>query len=41
MDLKKMLINFIKSGIIPFLYEGEEEIHKFMQYEVSMTVWAA
>ena len=36
-----MLINFRKkgySGIIPFVYEGKEEIHKYMQYEVSMTV---
>ena len=41
MDFKKMFINFIKksySGIIPFVYEGKEEIHKYMQYEVSMTV---
>ena len=32
-----MLINFRKkgySGIIPFMYEGKEEIHKYMQYEV-------
>ena len=39
MNFKKMLINFrIKfySGIIPFVYEGKEEIRK--QYEVSMTV---
>ena len=27
------------SGIIPFLYEGKEEIHKYMQLEVSMTVY--
>ena len=36
-----MLINFRKkgySGIIPFVYEGKEEIHKYMQYEVSVTV---
>ena len=26
------------SGIIPLLYEGKEQIHKYMQYEVSMTV---
>ena len=26
------------SGIIPFVYEGKEEIHKYMQYEVSMIV---
>ena len=41
MDFKKMLINFRKrgySGIIPFVYEGKEEIHKYMQYEVSVTV---
>ena len=41
MDFKKMFINFIKkgySGIIPLVYEGKEEIHKYMQYEVSMTV---
>ena len=42
MDLKKMFINFIKkgySGIIPFVYESKEEIHKYMQYEVSMTLY--
>ena len=36
-----MLTNFIKigySGIIPFVYQGKEEIHMYMQYEVSMTV---
>ena len=41
MDFKKMLINFRKngySGIIPFVYEGKEGIHNYMQYEVSMTV---
>ena len=26
------------NGIIPFVYEGKEEIHKYMQNEVSMTV---
>ena len=26
------------SSIIPFMYEGKEEIHKYMQYEISMTV---
>ena len=28
------------SGIIPFVYIGKEEIHKYMyiQYEVSMTI---
>ena len=42
MDFKKMLINFRKKcyrGIIPFVYEGKEEIYKYMQYEVSMTVY--
>ena len=36
-----MLINFRKkgySGIIHFAYEGKEEIHKYMQYQVSKTV---
>ena len=36
-----MLINFRKKGyssIIPFVYEGKDKIHKYMQYEVSMTV---
>ena len=36
-----MFINFIKkgySGIIPFVYEGKEEIHKYVQHKVSMTV---
>ena len=27
------------SCIIPFVYEGKEELHKYMQYEVSMTVF--
>ena len=44
MDFKKMLINFRKkgySGIIPFVYVGKEEIHKFLQYEISiLSVWA-
>ena len=42
MNFKKMLINFRKrlQRIIPFVYEGKEEIYKYMQYEVSMTVWA-
>ena len=38
---KKMLINFRRkgySGFIPFVYEGKEEIHKYIQYEVSMIV---
>ena len=26
------------SGILPFVYVGKNEIHKYMQYEVSMTV---
>ena len=41
MNFNKILINFRKKGycgIIPFVYEGKEEIHKYMQYEVSMTV---
>ena len=41
MDFKKMLINFRKkgySGIIPFVYEGKEEIHKYMQYEIYVIV---
>ena len=41
MDFMKRFIYFTKkgySGIIPFLYEGKEEIHKYMQHEVSMTV---
>ena len=40
MDFKKMLTNYRKkgcSGIIPFVYEGKEEIHKYTQYQVSMT----
>ena len=24
--------------MVPFVYEGKEEIHKYMQYEVSTTV---
>ena len=42
MDFKKMFTNSRKKGcigIIPFVYEGKEEIHKYMQYQVSMTVW--
>ena len=27
------------SGIIPFVCESKEEIHSYMQYEVSMTVY--
>ena len=37
-----MLINFRKkgcSGIIPFVYADKEEIHRYMQYEVSMTAY--
>ena len=26
-------------GIIAFVYVGRDEIHKYMQYEVSMTVF--
>ena len=40
-DSIKMLINFRKkgcSGIIPFVYEGKEEIHKYIKYEVSTIV---
>ena len=36
MDFRKLLINFRKkgySGIIPFVYEGKQEIHQYMQYE--------
>ena len=36
-----MLTNFRKkgySGIISSVCEGKQEIHKYMQYEVSMTV---
>ena len=43
MDFKKILINFRTKGycdIIPLMYEGKEEIHKYMQYEVSITAWA-
>ena len=41
MNFKKILINFRKkgySGIILFVYEGKEEIHKYMQHEVFMTI---
>ena len=36
-----MLINFQKkvTVIIPFVYEGKEEMHRYMQYVVSMTVY--
>ena len=39
MDFKKMLKLQKKgySGIIPFVHVVEKEIHKYMQYEVSMT----
>ena len=40
MDFEKILINFTKkvySGIISFVYMSKEEVHKYMQYEVSMT----
>ena len=36
-----MQINFSKkgySGIMPFVYVGKEEIHKYVQYGVSLTV---
>ena len=33
-----MLINLRKRLQIPFVYEGKEEIHKYVQHEVSMTV---
>ena len=36
-----MLTNFRHkgySGINPFVYEGKEDIHKYMQYEVSNIV---
>ena len=26
----------VYSGIIPFVYVGKEDIHKYMQYEVSV-----
>ena len=26
------------NGIIPFVYEGKEETHKYVQHKVSMTV---
>ena len=41
MNFKKMLINFRQkgySGIIPFMYVGKEEIPKYVQHKVSMTV---
>ena len=41
MNFKKMFINFRKKGysdIIPFVYEGKEEVYKYMQYEVPLTV---
>ena len=41
MDFKEMLMNFRKksySGIIAFVYEGKEEIHRYVQYEISITV---
>ena len=41
MDFKKMLINFRKKVTVALfllcIHEGKEEIHKYMQYEVSMT----
>ena len=41
MNFKKMLINFRKKGysnIIPFVHEGKNAIHEYMQYEVPVTV---
>ena len=40
MNFEEMLMNFRKgySGIIPFVYIGKEEVHKYMHYEVSATV---
>ena len=41
MDFKENVHKFHKKGysgiIIPFVCGGKEEIHKFLQYEVSMT----
>ena len=40
MNLKRNAHKFLKisySGIIPFVYEGKEEILKHMRYEVSVT----
>ena len=37
-----MVMNFRKigySGLIPLVYEGKEEIHKYMQYETSLTLY--
>ena len=41
MNFKKLLIYLRKydSGINPFVYEGKDEIHKYMQYEVSVTAF--
>ena len=36
-----MFISFMKKvtvALFLFVYEGKKEIHKYMQYEVSMTV---
>ena len=27
------------SGIVPFFYTGKEDMHKYMQYDSSMTVY--
>ena len=27
------------SGIVPFAYTGKEDIHKYVQYEASVTVY--
>ena len=36
MEFKKMVIYFRKgyNDIVPFVHEGKDEIHKYMQYEV-------
>ena len=40
MNFKKMLINNRKKVTVAlFLFVGKEEMHKYMQYEVSMTVY--
>ena len=40
MGFKKMHVKFRKcdSGIIPLVSVGKEDIHKYLQYEVSVTV---
>ena len=42
MVFRKMLINLRKkgnSGIIPFVYVGKVDIHKYMKCEVSMAAY--